>query len=235
MKKVAFILLVVFTGFSVQAQLTVPQSDSSSRAVQSADPGSMTRQQVRKARFDTILRHKNIVALDALELVNGGVGLCYTREFLRGRFDVTVPVAIGFTKPKINNLPLGYKDLHYGVTIDYDRKLFDAGLGINYHVTRKPLTYFIGVLTAITRYQGHFQEYNMDYKLMDKYEFTMTYYYFLLNNGLLYRINRHLNLSMNVAVGHFDSRFNSAGPHFYYQQFSIFDHLKAGFYLGYRF
>jgi len=235
MKTIALILLMMYADFSARAQISLPEKDSSSQVILSNNHEPPARRAKRRAFLDTILQRKNVVALDALELVNGGIGLCYMREFDHGRFDVTIPVSIGFASPRLNNQTVDTKDDNYGSWFRYDRKTFEAGLGANRHFGRRPVAYFIGAMASVAQYQGHFQEYSVYGSAGSEHAFTLQYFYLMLNNGVLFRINRHLNLSLNLACGFYGATYTGDAPQHYYYEKSVYNSLKAGVFLGYRF
>jgi len=235
MRTTALLLLIVCAGFSAGAQISLPQSDSTSLTTQPGNHEPMSWRTKRKAYLDTILQRKNVVSLDAFELANGGIGLCYMREFDHGRFSVTVPLSVGFARPGLNNMTVDTKDDNEGSWFTYDRKIFEAGIGANRHFGHRPVAYFVGVLASIARYQGRFQEYSVYGNPGSEHTFNLQYFYLRLNNGVLFRINRHVNLSLNLAFGFYGATYTGDSPKYYYYEISVYNNLKAGLFLGYRF
>jgi len=191
-----------------------------------------------KEKMDSLTVTKNLVFLNVTEFANGGVGIGYMREFFQNRFDITVQGAVGFTKPGFTD---EFDSKNYGTgSFDYERKAIDVTAGLNVHTTNmRPITHFIGPMFSFSQFNGHFNDGYAYNPLTGRHPFVLNRYSFYLNNGILFRITRHLNMAMNMAVGFSRQEFVSSTKPKYFSQYdnsrSIVNFMRTGFYLGYRF
>lgn len=210
------------------------------------------------AQFATMTKHKNVVFLNTLGLLNGTASLSYLREFGKGLFSIHVPISTSFAQPGIQNYTGLTTNYYYGHVYNYrvTHKAIDAGLGIYFHTSGKhSITHFVGPLFRFTQYNGTFNSPNYVYDQSgniiggtneNKYGFVLNETYAMINNGILFRITPRFNMMLHAAIGttinhHFvvndpKSFKTPFGPDYYtnnyYSNSPVFN---LGFHVGYRF
>ena len=195
------------------------------------------------ARAENVLKPKNLIGLNLLELLNGCIGIAYLREFAQHHLNVCVPINIGFTTPFANNLMAkGIINNKYHDIKDYvySRKIIEVGLGVNFQIFRKKsTTYFFGPLVDFGQYVGSFSGSPFgSYGLaINRYDFTMNRWSFMINNGFLFRPSKNFNIIVNAAIGERIDTYLQKDPIHYNnsKDYSMVLALKLGLTMGYKF
>lgn len=207
--------------------------------------------------FQEVIRHKNVIFLNTLGLINSSVSLSYLREFGKGIFSIHVPVSFSYETPTVSNsFYQSFSGYYYNVNdFKITSKSIDAGIGIYFNTSgKRAVTHFIGPLFRMAQYNGTFKSYDYyydqngyvsyynDYKT---HGFVLNETYFMINNGILFRIIPNFNLMMNIAIGTTTSkRFVANDPakfvpnqneYNYYSNYVNNPIFHFGFSAGYRF
>lgn len=161
------------------------------------------------------LKRKNSVCLNLFEFVDASIGISYSRNFLKNRIFIHIPLSIGYDAPFFSNGMLSETKIEYKMYA----KQIDAGLGMNYYLYHSYYNSpFIGVMFRYTRFDGEFNwhAYNNDFTL-DKYNYLMTLGIRLRStSGLTFSPSIHYGIYKNhylnpAKVEHYDvlSKYNS--------------------------
>lgn len=221
------------------------------RAQLQAQHDSLEKQRTdrQKQLFAELTSTKNLVMVNLLESMNGGIGFCYLREFANNNLNLYVPVSFGFAPPGFTNSTLieryskdNISDYHF------TQKTVEVGLGVNYQASNtRRVTYFVGPLVSMAQYNGDFVKtsYSGYPYTTTQHGFVMNRYSFCINNGVLFRITKHFDFMINAAFGYHDDTFIANDPAKYanpgYNSYSYaaisypFNTFKAGVNFGYRF
>ncbi|MBP7807712.1 MAG: hypothetical protein KA163_00330 [Bacteroidia bacterium] len=200
----------------------------------------------REKQFLAVTKNKNIVFLNALGFLNAGISLSYFREFTGGLFDIHIPIAYASYPQGQNYASLSASFFGSGNFYGYKitQKSIDVGLGAYINTSgKKPVTHFVGPLIRFAQYNGTFEEYDQSYyyQSIKTHGFVVNDVYFMLNNGVLFRLSSRFNLMINGAIGFVTSRtyignnpinFQSG---YYYDSYNSAPVLQFGFNFGYRF
>lgn len=208
----------------------------------------MTQRKIKQ--FDAMTKNKNVVFLNALELLNAGIGLSYLREFFNGLVDVHVPVSFSFATPTTLNLFSNSYNTYGVANYKLTQKVFDIGLGIYVNTSgKRAVTHFVGPLVRFAQFNGTYQT----YELVAGYPYNTTNYnnhgfvlnqtYVMLNNGILFRISPNFNMMINAALGFISNSYyvannpaTYANPNNYYYSSNYNSPVfQAGMSFGYRF
>jgi hypothetical protein len=217
-----------------QAATVVPQYYT----INYADSISRSR---RLKRYERMTTNKNVFFVNAIELLNSGIGVSYLREFGEGRFDLHAMYASSFKTPEMDNALF---DLGGGRGHKIAQTHYDIGLGLYFNTRGKSsVTHFIGPMIRNAQYSGTtnywFSEPNTYYMHYNTATFTMNETSLLINNGFLYRITPRFNMMIHFAVGKFINRTYSENvPESDHSGYGVPRRdlaLHAGFHLGYRF
>lgn len=196
--------------------------------------------------FDTLTKTKQVVFLNLLDVFNGSIGLSYLREFAHNKLNVYVPLSAGFTDAWSSNT-FNLVTTHYSNVqqFKYDRKVIEAGLGINYQVSnRRAVTYFAGPLFTASQFNGYYtlgyQYYYGGYTPASSHSFVVNNYAYMINNGFLFRFTPNFNFMINAAMGYQHQDFVSGHPPENYNSYTSASQfpvncIKLGFHVGYRF
>lgn len=217
----------------------------------------LERQKKEDKEFEELTSTKNLVGLNVMEILNGGVGITYLREF-NSYLNVYVPLTIGATDPFLNQL--SYELVGGGnYSFKYTKKTYEVGLGINLQTSgKKKVTHFIGPYVSYAQLVGNYdinysvynnQTGNYTY-INEQNDFTMKRINFMLNNGVLMRPTKNFNIMLNLAVGYRKDEFTKNDPNVilnnninnnYYQPVNTtlkgfpINAFKFGVTFGYRF
>ncbi|MBI3519864.1 MAG: hypothetical protein HY062_10970 [Bacteroidetes bacterium] len=224
---------------------------------------------INKANFDKLTSTKNTIFMNMLDPVNGCLNFSYFREFAKNSLNVYAPVSFGFTEPMMTqSMMQTFNSSLYNVggyinNFKFTRKVAEAGIGIHFQTSgNKPVTHFIGPYFGMAQFNGTFQDsYNTYYynpttgtysnqnPSYDLHGFVMNRYYYMLDNGILFRVSKHFNMMMLVGIGYRQDVFIANDPNTYvntkygnnhnyytnfYSNFPI-NAFKCGFSFGYRF
>lgn len=196
----------------------------------------------RKEKFKALTKNKNIVGLNTLELLNGGVGLSYLREF-NPYISVYIPIYFGFSNPTASQSI--YTNYSSNISnYKYNLKNVEVGLGINFQTSgERAVTHFIGPLVSVGQYTGIYNE--RDYNSGYNYSyitrgFVLNRTNLLINNGLIIRGNPNFNIMANIAVGFHTDHYiagneNNSLTNYSYSTSVPINTFKAGLTFGYRF
>lgn len=201
-------------------------------------------------RFMEVTKTKNIVFLNALELMNSGIAVSYMKEVANNMLNIHVPLAVSFDQPYFTNT-LGWRNNNYEVkNYKLTQKQYDLGLGVYVNTSgKRAVTHFVGPLIRYAKYNGQYEHVESSYSpttglssySSNKYNFEMNETSILLNNGFLYRLSPNFNMMINVAIGRYVSRTytkNDPGTVSGGGGSSIYGSplaLQGGFCFGYRF
>lgn len=210
---------------------------------------------------EELLGTKNLIATNILEPINGTFNVSYLRELLNNYMNIYVPISTGFGKPYLNqSLGTAFNPYYYNYgnisNFTYQRKVAEFGLGIHFQTSgKKAVTHFVGPYFSVAQYNGTFDQqifYSDPYGgyYSDQYQqhsFVMNRYYFMINNGILFRITKSFNMVMMAAIGHSNNDFLANDPrnfrdytnypNYYTTQNNVFpiNAFKFNFSMGYRF
>jgi hypothetical protein len=209
-------------------------------------------------KIEDLLETKNLISCNILEPLNGTFGINYLREFANNYFNVYVPISVGFTKPFLNqSMESAFNPHNYNYdyinNFTFDRKVAEVGLAIHFQTSgKKAVTHFVGPYVSVAQYTGTFDEqfyYNDPYtgyytNQTTQHGFVMNRYYFMINNGILFRINKSFNMMMMAAVGYSQNEFIANDPknfgrsgYYYVPNRNVFpiNAFKFNLSMGYRF
>lgn len=209
-----------------------------------------------------LLSTKNLIAINLLEPINGCFNINYTCELLNNYVNIYVPVTVGFTTPFLNQSMESSFNPHlynyYNINnFTFTRKVFETGLGIHFQSSgNKPVTHFVGPYFSFAQYQGTFDKQIYSVDINGNYYYTgttqnvpfmMNRYYFMLNNGVLFKITKNFNMMMMAAIGHSNNEFTQNDPikhrETYYSSYAAprtantfpINAFKFNFSMGYKF
>lgn len=211
--------------------------------------------------YEIVTKTKNAVFVNLTSFINSCVSLSIYREFGKGLFSLHLPFSFSYDIPGLFYSNIGspnfYNNNYYGISnFRITSKSIDAGIGIYYHTSRKrAITHFIGPLFRFAQYNGKFDvnennnsnSYNGYYvpPVYKTHGFVMNETYYMINNGILFRITPHFNLMIHAAIGATTSRYFVANnPNIFaknygysYNGVTLYSNpsFHAGFSAGYRF
>lgn len=210
---------------------------------------------------EELLSTKNLISANVLEPINGTFSVSYLRELLNNYVNVYVPISVGFSRPFLNqSIGSAFNPYYYNYdnisNFTYQRKVAEIGLGIHFQTSgKRAVTHFVGPYFSIAQYNGTFDEnaqYYDSYTGYNSYKtythgFVMNRYYFMINNGVLFRITKNFNMMMMAAIGHSQNEFVANDPKtfrayynypgYYVSQNNVFpiNAFKFNLSMGYRF
>ncbi|MCF8422733.1 MAG: hypothetical protein K9H41_00170 [Bacteroidia bacterium] len=177
--------------------------------------------------------NKNLLSINSLALANGDFTLMYDRDVLNNKIQLSFLGGYNF------NSRMGALNLYITDSKDKAKKLFDAGIGINYlfdNTISNRINYFVGFL-------GKYMVYNYQ-QLVDttnnqkKYQpATGNQISLMLTNGCLFRISPNFNVKIICSIGKSINsvsldKINDKGEKIDY---SNFPKMYLGYCFGYRF
>lgn len=96
-------------------------------------------------------RYTESVSLNFLTFMNMEIGLIYQKDFLKSNCSLIIPLAIGIHSPSVTEAV--YFSGFNGDGINLNRKLFEAGLGLNYYPSLKhAVQYYVGPAIRYMQY-----------------------------------------------------------------------------------
>lgn len=182
---------------------------------------------------DLYYLHKNLLSINALALANGDFTLMYDRDVFNNKIQLSFLGGYNF------NSRMGALNLYITDSKDKAKKVFDAGMGINYlfdNTISNRINYFVGFL-------GKYMSYNYQ-QLVDttnnqkKYQpATGNQISLMLTNGCLFRISPNFNVKIICSIGKSINsvsldKINDKGEKIDY---SNFPKMYLGYCFGYRF
>jgi hypothetical protein len=182
---------------------------------------------------DLYYLNKNLLSINALALANGDFTLMYDRDVLNNKIQLSFLGGYNF------NSRMGALNLYITDSKDKAKKVFDAGMGINYlfdNTISNRINYFVGFL-------GKYMVYNYQ-QLVDttnnqkKYQpATGNQISLMLTNGCLFRISPNFNVKIICSIGKSVNsvtldKINDKGEKIDY---SNFPKMYLGYCFGYRF
>ena len=177
--------------------------------------------------------NKNLLSINSLALANGDFTLMYDRDVLNNKIQLSFLGGYNF------NSRMGALNLYITDSKDKAKKLFDAGIGINYlfdNTISNRINYFVGFL-------GKYMVYNYQ-QLVDttnnqkKYQpATGNQISLMLTNGCLFRVSPNFNVKIICSIGKSINsvsldKINDKGEKIDY---SNFPKMYLGYCFGYRF
>lgn len=217
------------------------------------------RDSIEKAEINVLLSTKNLISFNMMEPLNGCLGINYIREFAHNYLHVYVPFTVGFANPYLSqsvSQTFNYGNYSYGGYISdfkYSSKTFETGIGIHFQTSgKKAVTHFIGPYFGMAQFNGTFRDgYNYGVygnNSTELHGFVLNRYYYMLDNGVLFRINKNFNIMMLLGIGFKKDVFIANDPNVYLQNkyggqnyygysYSSFplNAFKFGLSFGYRF
>lgn len=194
----------------------------------------------RKEKFKALTQTENVVFVNAIELLNSGIGVSYLREVYENRFSIHVPFAASIGQPELDN---ALNTFGSGSIGRIRKTHYDIGLGLYFNTSgKRRVTHFVGPLIRNAQYSGTFRysysEGNYNYGTAES-TFAMNETSLMVNNGFLYRITSDFNIMIHFAFGKFINRAYQRGEmHNGAKEYGEPGReiaLHAGFHLGYRF
>jgi len=146
-------------------------------------------------------KYSSSLSINFLNFFNNEVGLIYQKDFLKNNFNIIIPLAIGIQSPAVT------QSVYFSNTsgsINLDRKLFEAGFGINYYPSLKfPVNYYIG---PTFRYMQYDCQQNYIYALQNNpititKNGTLSRYCISITNGFIFRTKSRITLNMFGSIG----------------------------------
>ncbi len=208
---------------------------------------------IRTVRYNELTSTKNLVSFNMLEPLNGSIGISYLREFAHGLFHVYVPVSVGVANPYFNQVGsniFGINNGNYYVSnFTFKRKTIESGIGLHVQTSgKRAVTYFVGPYAGIAQFTGSYDagynNYNGNYQgPAVPYNFIMNRYTIMIDNGLLIRVHKNLNLLFLAGIGYHSDTYITNDPKttnnygHNYSNTSVFpiNSFKLGMSIGYRF
>lgn len=165
----------------------------------------------------------NLVSINALALANGDITIIYDREFLNSKLSLSFLGGYNF------NSRMGALNAMIFDTYPKSKKLYDAGLGVNFMPRNtKRIQYFVGLL-------GKYMAYNYQ-NIVDSTNNQFHYetaqgnqIAIMISNGWVYRISPTFNFKLFASLGF---PINSPELKFEYQGAPK---VYLGYCFGYRF
>ena len=212
--------------------------------------------------YEEVTKGKNVLFYNMADLFDASIGISYFRELANNLLDVQVPISFSVAEPYMHNLVTSNSNYYYYSGLyNYKttQKAMDVGLGLYINTSgKKAVTHFIGPLFRMAQYNGTFQ--TLDYTKLSydqwgnpintpvygSHGFVLNENYFMLNNGLLFRLNPNFNLMLNAAFGIVASHYyvandpssfqpSSVSMYPYNYSYSNTPTFQFGFNFGYRF
>jgi hypothetical protein len=103
-----------------------------------------------------------------------------------------------------------YNQNYYVSNYKLKRKAFESGIGIHFHTSgKRAVSHYIGPYFGFMQFNGNYTE---NYRIWDssgyyaevssiERGFVLNRYQFMVNNGFLFRINKHLNMNLLAGIG----------------------------------
>ena len=190
------------------------------------------------------LKHQNFVYFTVSDLLLGQLTLGYEHTLLNNHLGIRIPVSTGI-------IELGQKQyydynsenvfLEIGEYGHYNKnKIFSTGIDLFYYPCEwGEVNYFVGPSFGygVINYQATIYTNNPSMPFMYKME-EVQYNGWLIKNGVLFMPNKHLCISLSLAMGFYTtSSVFYSGSNFYDAQYMsrTARAVEAGMSLGYRF
>ena len=197
---------------------------------------------LKATRFKELTSTKNLVSFNGLGLFNSSISINYLREFWNNRFNIYVPISVGFAQPIFNQTDFSLFGNNYNSYITnfrFTKKVIDIGVGIHFQTNSKhAVTHFVGPYIGMSQFNGAFRQLgygnipNYNYSSSVEHVFVMNRYYFMIDNGFLFRITKHFNMLLIASIGHYQDVFIANDP----KSFSIYNNYNYNYnYSDYEF
>lgn len=216
------------------------------------------RDSIEKEAVKELLSTKNLVSFNMMEPINGSFGLSYIREFANNYLHVYVPITVGFAAPYftqgINTLFSGnnysYNNSNSTSISDfrYSNKTYEIGLGIHLQTSgKRAVTHFIGPYVGTSQFTGTYSKSERIFDTNGNYlgyensnnNFTMSRTYIMLDNGVLFRVNKNFNIMLLAGLGYHIDTYQSVDDPTkavnYNRNQMPLNAFKFGLSFGYRF
>jgi hypothetical protein len=166
--------------------------------------------------YDSLTKFKHILSFNTIEPINGSLSLNYIYELPNYFLNLYIPISVGFIEPVFNQLFDGsyytdyYNQNYYVSNYKLKRKAFESGIGIHFHTSgKRAVSHYIGPYFGFMQFNGNYTE---NYRIWDssgyyaevssiERGFVLNRYQFMVNNGFLFRINKHLNMNLLAGIG----------------------------------
>ncbi len=204
---------------------------------------------------------KHLISTNFLEVLNGGFNVSYFTEFTKNNINIYLPFTVGFTEPVVTQSSLNnfnnsnvYQNYIGGniSNFKFTRKVAESGIGLHFQASNTRLvTYFIGPYFGLAQFNGTYVDnsYNQIYNSYGSYMtsythtlrgFVMNRATYMLDNGILFRMNKHFNALLILGIGAKVDYFVSKRPQNNYIYGQPNNRVTAptarlNFSLGYRF
>lgn len=257
------VALIIYQNGNHEVFSTPQTTETKTVAIIQTTPTSVNTEAAKTNTLNTeaLLTTKNLISFNLLEPMNGTFSISYLRELLNNYVNVYLPVSAGFSTPFLNqSMESSFNPHYYNYdnisNFTFSRKVGEIGLGIHFQTSgKKQVTHFVGPYFSFAQYSGTFDEYfyyNDPYtgyysNQTIQHAFVMNRYYFMINNGVLFRITKHFNMTMMAALGYSNNEFIANDPRsfrtyynypgYYPTRNSIFpiNAFKFNLSMGYRF
>lgn len=205
---------------------------------------------LRLSKWNERTMYKNIVSVNFLSLYNMCAEISYMREIKKANMNIYVPLSFSFSTPTFSQPNLGlfttYK--YYYNNLKITKKAIETGIGIHLHTSgKRAVTHFIGPYFGFAQLNGTFDEgyYGNNYSSSQiiTHAFVLNRYYAMLDNGILFRVNKHFNIMTMFSFGLYNdefiknnpARFNNNSYNYLPSGISSVYAFKLNFSMGYRF
>lgn len=157
----------------------------------------------KKNKLDSLFlsKYKNSISINFLCFANSELAFIYQRENIKKNYSISIPFSIGITVPELTNM---YNtDFYYNNGTKYseltlNRKLFEIGIGYNYHLRLKiPLNIYIGPAVKLMSYDAT-QQYYYPYIYHETILSRMTA---SITNGIVFRTKSRLVFNCFFSLG----------------------------------
>lgn len=165
----------------------------------------------------------NLLSINALALANGDIHLMFDRDFYNGKLSLSILGGYNF------NSRMGVFNYFIADSKDHTKKLYDAGLGINYMPSNtKRGQYFVGLMAKYMAFTFD----NVTDTTNNQLAYTKSNGYqmaIMISNGWVIRVTPNFNFKIFASIG---APINSIDLK---SKYSNFPKLYIGYCFGYRF
>lgn len=152
----------------------------------------------RETNKNKILKRKNCLYYNPVELIDGSFGISYVRNIWDNTFCLYLPISVGYGSPNFTNGLLAENKWEYKMNI----KNYDAAVGLNFNLGQFPyLTPHIGIMYRQAYFNGSF---NWNAK-GNNFKLYKNYYYF--TTGFRLRTTTHFSLMANLHIGFYSNYY----------------------------
>lgn len=247
------VALIIYQNGTHEAIITKPEPIIIYENKNANSPQTLAnKEQLKSEEFKNLTSTKNLISTNVMDPFNGTFSLSYLREFANNNANIYIPVSVGFAEPYMNQSSVNtfYSPNRNNIS-DYrfSRKTIEVGLGIHFQTTgKRAVTHFIGPYIAMAQYTGTFNEISSNNGInythqVTEHSFILNRTFFMLNNGILFRVTKNFNIMINAAFGVKKDIYVSNNPEKYYTSSYNYNYpstfpisaFKLGLGFGFRF